>query len=99
MVWKSSTCFLCFLILACYSSTLERLELKKWEFMIPDKFDNEWRSANVPSNIHLDLMTHNLIKDPFKGTNAENLTWIENATVIYRTNFTISGQLDQIAFR
>jgi beta-mannosidase len=57
-------------------------------------FGNEWRTANIPSNIHLDLLTHGLISDPFNQTADNNLTWLETAKVIYRSDFTLSAQME-----
>jgi len=44
-----------------------------------------WRSAQVPGDVHLDLLRNKLIPDPFYQTNEAKLQWIEDADWEYRT--------------
>jgi beta-mannosidase len=44
-----------------------------------------WRPAQVPGNVHLDLLRNKLIPDPFYRDNEAKLQWIENAEWEYRT--------------
>ena len=55
-----------------------------WEFRSVDK---KWLSASVPGNIHLDLMNHELIPDPFIGSNESELQWISDKDWTYRLFF------------
>ncbi len=55
-----------------------------WEFRSVDK---KWLSASVPGNIHLDLMSHKLIPDPFFGNNESELQWISDKDWTYRLFF------------
>jgi len=55
-----------------------------WEFRSVDK---KWLSASVPGNIHLDLMNHELIPDPFIGSNESELQWISDRDWTYRLFF------------
>ena len=38
-----------------------------------------WRPAQVPGDVHLDLLRNQLIPDPFYRDNDAKLQWIENA--------------------
>ena len=55
-----------------------------WEFNAKGK---KWLRANVPGSIHLDLLKHNIISDPFFGKNEFELQWISNKDWIYRVYF------------
>ena len=57
----------------------------RWEFLSPQ--DSHWRSAQVPGCIHQDLLRHDLIPDPFFGTNELDLQWIEEKDWVYRNTF------------
>ena len=59
---------------------------KGWEFKSADGKD--WVKANVPGNIHLDLINNELIPDPFFGNNESELQWISDRDWTYRLFFT-----------
>ena len=59
---------------------------KGWEFRSPDGKD--WVKANIPGNIHLDLINNELIPDPFFGKNELELQWISDRDWTYRLFFT-----------
>ncbi len=44
-----------------------------------------WRPAQVPGDVHLDLLRNKLIPDPFYRDNEAKLQWIEDADWEYRT--------------
>jgi beta-mannosidase len=46
---------------------------------------SQWRPAEVPGSVHLDLLRNKLIPDPFYRDNEAKLQWIENADWEYRT--------------
>ena len=50
---------------------------------------NEFFSAKVPGCIHLDLLNHKLIPDPFFGINEKELQWISDNNWIYKLDFFI----------
>lgn len=75
------------------SQQLHRLPLDKWEFKVHDKFENKFYEASVPSTVHLDLLKHDLIKDPFYKTQVNDVTWLARAEVTYRTTFDMPEQL------
>ena len=58
---------------------------KNWEFR--QVGTKAWRSAEVPGVVHLDLLKHGLIPDPFWGTNEKEVQWIENENWEYKTTF------------
>ncbi|HUJ96303.1 MAG TPA: glycoside hydrolase family 2 protein [Terriglobales bacterium] len=54
-----------------------------WEFRQLETGD--WRPAQVPGDVHLDLLRNKLIPDPFYRDNEAKLQWIEDADWEYRT--------------
>ncbi|MFL5728496.1 MAG: glycosyl hydrolase 2 galactose-binding domain-containing protein [Cytophagaceae bacterium] len=61
-----------------------------WEFSKAGS--KEWLPAQVPGNVHMDLLRNKKIEDPFYGTNEKSLQWIEKENWEYRTTFTISPE-------
>ena len=43
--------------------------------------------AQFPTNVHLDLMYHGLIPDPFMGKNERDVQWVGERDWIYKTTF------------
>lgn len=62
---------------------------ENWTFKQANKEnDNPFRPvAQFPTNVHLDLLHHGLIPDPFIGKNELDVQWIGEADWIYRTTF------------
>jgi beta-mannosidase len=52
-----------------------------------------WRPAQVPGDVHLDLLRNKLIPDPFYRDNEAKLQWIENADWEYRTTIQAPPEL------
>lgn len=48
--------------------------------------------ANVPGQVHLDLMRHGIIEDPRVGLNALKARWVEEQYWVYRRTFTPSAE-------
>lgn len=71
-------------------SSERNLSSEKWQFK-NDK-ENKWLSASVPGTVHLDLMNHKIIPDPFKDENEKKVQWIENEDWDYQTNFKVSAK-------
>jgi len=67
-----------------------------WEFrqLAPpaNNTDGRWRPAQVPGDVHLDLLRNKLIPDPFYRDNEAKLQWIEGASWEYRTTINISPE-------
>ena len=67
-----------------------------WEFrQAPEAGGAEttWRPAQVPGDVHLDLLRNKLIPDPFYRDNEAKLQWIEDASWEYRTAIQASPAL------
>ena len=60
--------------------------ISDWEFQFQDK----WYSAKVPGNNFSDLLNHNLIPNPFYGTNEDSLQWVSENNWTYKSEFTVS---------
>ncbi|KAI1328935.1 beta-mannosidase [Xylariaceae sp. FL0255] len=61
---------------------------KDWEFKQADKDDDSYLPvAQFPTNVHLDLLAHNLIPDPYIGKNELEVQWIGEKVWVYRTKF------------
>jgi beta-mannosidase len=54
-----------------------------WEFV----YDDKNFTANVPGCIHLDLMKHNIIEDPFYRDNEKEVQWVSERNWIYKKSF------------
>src|SRR6185437_13324093 len=91
--------WLFFLVLACGMSVLparalanQSVELNSgWKFrqVTNDKtaVAANWLPAQVPGDVHLDLLRNKLIPDPFYRDNEKKLQWIENKDWEYSTAF------------
>lgn len=68
---------------------LKRLPINSgWTFKQADKPDSSFLStAQFPTVIHLDLMHHGIIPDPYLDTNATKIQWIGEEEWLYRTTF------------
>lgn len=68
-----------------------------WEFRQSDSKKAEqgasWLPAQVPGDVHLDLLNNKLIPDPFYRDNETKLQWIENAEWSYKTVFNATPQV------
>ncbi len=68
-----------------------------WEFrQIAEAIASDaptWRPAQVPGDVHLDLLRNKLIPDPFYRDNEAKLQWIENADWEYRTTIQAPADL------
>lgn len=61
---------------------------KNWEFKQLDKEDAEFLPVSqFPTNIHLDLIHHKIIPDPFIGKNELDVQWVGEAQWVYKTTF------------
>ncbi|KAI1490081.1 beta-mannosidase [Biscogniauxia mediterranea] len=62
---------------------------KKWEFKQADKEDSTYLPVGqFPTNVHLDLLAHKLIPDPYIGKNELDVQWIGETAWVYKTSFT-----------
>ena len=64
-----------------------------WEFQCDGESD--WLNATVPGCVHLDLLNHELIPDPYFGLNEQKLQWISKKSWNYKLHFTPEKELQQ----
>jgi len=64
----------------------KNLLLKDWKF----EYNDAWHSATVPGTIHTDLLSHNVIPDPFYRDNEQTVQWVSSQEWRYKTHFTKS---------
>lgn len=61
-----------------------------WAFKAADEDDSHWLPvAQFPTNIHLDLLAHQKIPDPFIGKNESLVQWVGERKWMYRTRFVL----------
>lgn len=61
---------------------------KGWSFRQADDEASDFLAvAQFPTNVHLDLMHHKIIPDPFIGKNENEVQWVGERAWIYRTTF------------
>ena len=61
---------------------------KNWVFRQADDETSGFRPvAQFPTNVHLDLIHHGLIPDPFIGKNEKDVQWVGEKAWIYKTTF------------
>ncbi|SDL74739.1 beta-mannosidase [Chryseobacterium taihuense] len=71
-------------------SSERNLSSEKWQFK--NAKHQKWFIATIPGTVHLDLMNHKIIPDPFKDENEKKVQWIENEDWDYQTNFKVSAK-------
>ena len=52
-----------------------------------------WLPAQVPGDVHLDLLHNNLIPDPFYRDNEAKLQWVQDASWEYQTTLTVTQSM------
>ena len=61
---------------------------KGWTFCQADSPQSSFlETQGFPTNIHLDLMHHGLIPNPFSGKHEDNVQWVGEKSWIYKTTF------------
>ncbi|KAK2780668.1 Beta-mannosidase B [Emmonsiellopsis sp. PD_33] len=61
---------------------------KDWVFKQADDEKAQFLAVSqFPTNVHLDLMHHGLIPDPFIGKNENDVQWVGEKAWIYKTTF------------
>ena len=61
-----------------------------WEFS--QSGTEKWMPATVPGTVHQDLISHELLPNPFYGMNEKKIQWVENEDWEYRTSFIVSEE-------
>jgi beta-mannosidase len=62
-----------------------------WEFAQRGDNPEKWLPAQVPGDVHLDLLRNKLIPDPYYRDNEAKLQWIEDAAWSYRTTINVDA--------
>jgi len=61
---------------------------RDWVFRQADDEKSQFLPvAQFPTNVHLDLMHHGIIPDPFIGKNEKDVQWVGEKAWVYRTTF------------
>lgn len=61
---------------------------QNWTFRQADNESSDFLPVSqFPTNVHLDLLAHKLIPDPFIGKNELDVQWVGEAVWLYRTHF------------
>lgn len=56
-------------------------------------------TAMFPTNIHLDLLTNDIIPNPFSGTNEKDVQWVGDQVWVYQCSFTVPlNEIDKFQF-
>jgi beta-mannosidase len=64
------------------------VSLNDWQF----QYQNEWYCAKVPGSNVTDLLRHQIIEDPYFGTNEDSIQWVFEKNWIYKTTFRIPNK-------
>jgi beta-mannosidase len=102
-----AACLLAVLSLLATAMPVAAAEIKKtdnraidlntgWEFRQADDAkgmpDAAWLPAQIPGDVHLDLLRNKRIPDPYNRDNESKLQWIQDASWEYRTK--VNGDAD-----
>lgn len=61
---------------------------KDWTFRhADDTFSQRLPVSNFPTNVHLDLLHHGIISDPFLDRNENDCQWVGEEPWVYQTSF------------
>lgn len=77
---------------------------KNWRFKLdktigevnrlPTSKITRWLPAEVPGNVHTDLLSNKIIDDPFYADNEHKVKWISECSWIYTTTFDFPQELE-----
>ena len=75
------------ILYGCKNHKNEVLEIKNWDF----EYNGKWLKAGVPGNNFSDLLTYDIIPDPFYGTNEDSVQWVSDKAWTYKSEFKLSN--------
>ena len=85
-----------FYFFSCSVPEQRNTSVMKSDWSFSNANDSIWYDAIVPGVVHTDLLSNDLIDDPFWGTNELTLQWIEKEDWNYKSEFEITkAQLNQ----
>jgi len=64
---------------------------QNWQFQASGA--DSFQTAKVPGCVHLDLLDHGVIEDPFYRMNEHDQQWIDKKDWVYKTAFTVDSDL------
>ena len=59
-------------------------------WMFSQSGTDKWLPATVPGTVHQDLLNHQLLPNPFFGTNEKKIQWVENEDWEYKVTFNVT---------
>ncbi|MDE6348972.1 MAG: glycoside hydrolase family 2 protein [Bacteroides sp.] len=89
---------LLYTIIACFSlcyvraNDISETVMLNQGWMFAQSGTDKWMSATVPGTVHQDLLDHQLLPNPFWGTNEKKIQWVENEDWEYKTVFSVSEE-------
>ncbi|CAL2065531.1 beta-mannosidase [Tenacibaculum sp. 190524A05c] len=84
--------FIVFSIIGCKKSIVNEMEINSnWTFK--KEKDTVWRTAEVPGTVHTDLLSNNIIENPFYRLNEHDVQWVDKSNWIYQSTFPITKDL------
>jgi beta-mannosidase len=75
------------ILYGCKNHKNEVLEIKNWDF----EYNGKWLKAGVPGNNFSDLLTYDIIPDPFYGTNEDSVQWVSDKAWTYKSEFYLNN--------
>lgn len=91
LLYQSLKLFLLLLISGCDQSNNDSLSSQSinenWQFK--EATDSIWYPAIVPGNVFSDLLSHELIPNPFVGNNEHKVQWVSEKFWEYQTQFSV----------
>ena len=78
--------FLIIIFFSSCNSNENTITLDDWVF----EHEDVWRKAKVPGNNFSDLLSYNLIPEPFYATNEDSIQWVSKKDWIYKSNFSLN---------
>ncbi|WP_423129494.1 beta-mannosidase [Gaoshiqia sp. Z1-71] len=85
------------LLVACQpkDSSLDMIQEINEGWLFSEDGREEWLPAEVPGCIHTDLLSAEIIQDPFYRLNEHDLQWIDKLNWAYKTTFRIQDELER----
>lgn len=86
--------FLLFVVFIINDNSIKQSDnqqINNWEF----GFQDQWLQAKVPGDIVADLLSNQLINDPYFGTNEDSIQWVFKQDWTYKTDFRLGKESSQ----
>jgi beta-mannosidase len=80
------------LIVTIFANAQKTIKVLNQNWKFKKAQDQKWLSAIVPGEVHVDLMRHQIIPDPFYRDNEKKVEWVEWENWDYQTTFDIGSQ-------